>query len=79
MNDKISFADAIAFNRFTIKDQKNNALLINGAINTKKTLVIQDLISPDNFQALNKRERHLFYGEMYLDNHLTIRGIQSAC
>jgi hypothetical protein len=45
MNDKISFAnDAIAFNRFTIKDQ-NNALLINGAINTKKTLVIQDLIS----------------------------------
>ena len=79
MNDKISFAnDAIAFNRFTIKDQKNNALLINGAITTKdfSNPGFDLTLDADNFQALNSKEKDndLFYGEMYLDNHLTIRG-----
>lgn len=79
MNDKISFAnDAITLNRFIIKDEKNNELSINGKIST------QDFSNPgfdltvdaDNFQALNSKEKDnsLFYGEMYLDNHLTIKG-----
>ncbi|MFT5252671.1 MAG: hypothetical protein ACI87N_001687, partial [Flavobacteriales bacterium] len=79
MNDKISFAnDAIAFNRFTIKDQKNNALLINGAITIKNfsNPGFDLTLDADNFQALNSKEKDndLFYGEMYLDNHLTIGG-----
>jgi hypothetical protein len=60
MNDKISFAnDAIAFNRFTIKDQKNNALLINGAINTKNfsNPGFDLTLDADNFQALNSKKR----------------------
>jgi hypothetical protein len=36
MNDKISFAnEAITFNRFTIKDEKSNDLIIDGIINSK--------------------------------------------
>jgi hypothetical protein len=70
----VSFNDAIAFNRFTIKDQKN-ALLINGAINTKNfsNPGFDRSLDADNFQALNSKDNDLFYGEMYLDNHLTIK------
>lgn len=79
MNDKISFVnDAIRLNQFTIKDEKDNDLVIDGTIDSK------DLTNPgfnltvvaDNFQALNSKEsdNDLFYGEMYLDNRLAIKG-----
>jgi hypothetical protein len=59
MNDKISANDAITFNRFTIKDQKNNALLINGAINTKNfsNPGFDLTLDADNFQALNSKRK----------------------
>jgi len=79
MNDKISFVnDEIRLNQFTIKDEKDNDLVIDGSISSK------DLTNPgfnltvvaDNFQALNSKEKDndLFYGEMYLDNRLSIKG-----
>jgi hypothetical protein len=55
--------------------------LINGAINTKNfsNPGFDLTLDADNFQALNSKEKDndLFYGEMYLDNHLTIRGTHS--
>ena len=79
MNDPIRFAnDAITLNRFTIKDEKNNDLIVNGTINSKdfSNPGFQLTVDADNFQALNSKEKDndLFYGEMYLDNHLTISG-----
>jgi hypothetical protein len=79
MNDKIRFAnDAITLNRFTIKDEKSNDLIIDGIINTKDFLNpgFNLTVTAANFQALNSKEKDndLFYGEMYLDNNLTITG-----
>jgi hypothetical protein len=79
MNDKISFAnDAITFNRFTIKDEKSNDLIIDGIIDSKdfSNPGLNLTVIADNFQALNSKEKDndLFYGEMYLDNNLTITG-----
>ena len=79
MNDKISFAnDEIRLNQFTIKDEKNNDLVVDGSISSKNlTNPGFDLtVVADNFQALNSKEKDndLFYGEMYLDNKLAIKG-----
>lgn len=79
INDKVSFTnDAIALNQFTIKDKKNNELVINGVLNTTNfsSPGFDLTVDATNFQALNSKEKDnaLFYGEMYLDNHLTIQG-----
>jgi autotransporter translocation and assembly factor TamB/Tfp pilus assembly major pilin PilA len=79
MNDKITFVDdAIVLKRFTIKDEKDNDLVVDGSISSKNlTNPGFDLtIVADNFQALNSKEKDndLFYGEMYLDNKLSIKG-----
>ncbi|MDG2432653.1 translocation/assembly module TamB domain-containing protein, partial [Flavobacterium sp.] len=79
MNDPIRFSDdLVTFNRFTIKDEKNNDLTINGTLNTGNLSNpgFQLTVDATNFQALNSKEKdnNLFYGEMYLDNNLRISG-----
>lgn len=79
LNDKIAFSgNTIVFNRFTIKDEKDNDLVINGKIDTKNFSNIGYNLSLDavNFKAINSQEKDndLYYGEMYLDNHLKIGG-----
>lgn len=78
-NDKIVFtADAITFDNFIIKDEKDNDLTINGKINSKNfsNLGFDLALDADNFKAVNSKakDNDLYYGELYLDNHLKITG-----
>jgi hypothetical protein len=79
INEKVLFTtDAITFNRFVIKDEKGNDLTINGKIDSKKfsNLGFDLTIDADNFKAINSKEKDnsLYYGELYLDNHLRVKG-----
>ncbi len=79
MNDKIVFTDnIIAFDTFIIKDEKDNDLTINGKINSTnyRNLGFDLQLDADNFKAVNSKEKDndKFYGELYLDNHLKIKG-----
>ncbi|NRT12122.1 translocation/assembly module TamB [Flavobacterium sp. 14A] len=79
MNDNIVFNDAgVNFDQFTIKDDQDNDMIIDGIITTK------DLTNPgfnltlvaENFKAVNSKpqDNDLYYGEMYLNNNLRIKG-----
>ncbi|MGV8945622.1 MAG: translocation/assembly module TamB domain-containing protein [Lutibacter sp.] len=79
LNDKIAFTgNSIAFNHFRIKDEKENDLVINGKIDSQNFSNIGFDLTLDavNFKAINSQEKDndLYYGEMYLDNHLKIGG-----
>ncbi|WP_367752684.1 translocation/assembly module TamB domain-containing protein [Flavobacterium sp. WC2430] len=79
MNDAVSFTnDAILFDHFTIKDEKDNDLVINGKINSANfnNFGFDLTLDATNFKALNSKEKDnpLYYGEVYLDNHLRIKG-----
>jgi hypothetical protein len=59
MNDKISFANDVTFNRFTIKDQKTMPFW------STEPLILKNFSNPgfdltldaDNFQALNSKRK----------------------
>ena len=79
LNDKIVFTnDAILFDKFIIKDEKNNDLAINGKIDSANfsNFGFDLAVDADNFKAINSKEKDndLYYGELYLDNHLKISG-----
>jgi autotransporter translocation and assembly factor TamB len=79
LNDKIAFTgNTIVFNQFVIKDEKDNDLVINGKIDSQNFSNIGYDLTLDavNFKAINSEEKDndLYYGEMYLDNHLRIGG-----
>jgi hypothetical protein len=78
-NDKIVFTDdAILFDTFIIKDEKGNDLTINGKIDSKnfRNFGFDLALDADNFKAINSKakDNDLYYGELYLDNHLKISG-----
>jgi translocation and assembly module TamB len=68
----------IDLNTFTIRDTANNAIVIDGAINTKNFFNYSfDLkVKARNFQAINstKKDNQLFYGKMVFSTNLTING-----
>lgn len=79
LNDNIAFnAQGIRFDQFTIKDEQDNDMIIDGTITT------DDLTNPgfdltliaENFKAVNSKpqDNDLYYGEMYLNNDLRIKG-----
>ena len=79
MNDKMVFGDnVILLDNFTIKDEKNNDLTINGKINNQDyaNLGFDLTVDADNFKAVNStaKDNDTFYGQMFLDNHLTVKG-----
>jgi hypothetical protein len=79
INDAITFENQkIIFKKFTIKDEKNNDLSIDGLINTTSldNLAFDLAIDAKNFKAINSKakDNELFYGELFLDNHITIAG-----
>ena len=79
MNDKITFSEnTILLDNFIIKDELDNDLAINGKINSENfTNLGFDLkVDADNFKAVNSKakDNDLYYGELYLDNHLTLKG-----
>jgi hypothetical protein len=79
MNDKMVFTDnQIFLNDFTIYDEKNNGLVINGKINSANyaNLGFDLTVDADNFKAVNSsaKDNDTFYGQLYLDNHLIVKG-----
>jgi hypothetical protein len=71
----------IEFNTFTIRDTANNAIVIDGAVNTPDFINYSfDLkIKARNFQAINStnRDNQLFYGKMVFSTDLTVNGTPS--
>ncbi|MEO6329395.1 MAG: translocation/assembly module TamB domain-containing protein [Ginsengibacter sp.] len=70
--------EGIILNTFTIRDTANNAIIIDGAVNTADffNYTFNLKIDADNFQAINstKKDNHLFYGKMIFSTALTITG-----
>lgn len=81
--EKISVnSRGIIFDRFEIKDSASNALVLDGTAATSDFLnYIFDLkIQADNFRALNstKKDNKLFYGQLYFNTRLTVKGTETA-
>ena len=79
INDKIVFQnDLISLDKFTIKDEKDNNLTINGKIITTdfSNLGFDLGITATNFNAVNSKakDNDVYYGELYLDNNLKVKG-----
>jgi translocation and assembly module TamB len=68
----------IELSTFTIRDTADNAIVIDGAINTPDFFNYSfDLkINAKNFQAINStnKDNKLFYGKMVFSTNLTVRG-----
>lgn len=79
MNDKIAFSNnTITLDNFIIKDEKDNDLTINGKINSQDftNLGFDLTVDSNNFKVVNSKakDNDLYYGELFLDNHLNIKG-----
>lgn len=72
----------IHFNTFTIKDEANNAIVINGLAGTSNFINYNFnlTVAADNFMAVNttKKESKLFYGKLVLSTNMRIRGTEEA-
>jgi len=72
----------IRFNRFQVRDSLNNQLVIDGLAATSDfTTYKLDLnINAKNFRALNstKKDNKLFYGQLYFDADLDVKGTATA-
>jgi hypothetical protein len=82
-NEKITVNnEGIRFDQFEIKDSAQNALLLNGvAATTNFSNYKLDLsLKANNFRALNstKKDNKLFYGQLYFNTDLRIKGTEAA-
>lgn len=68
----------IELNQFTIRDEANNAIVIDGAVNTPDFFdyTFNLKINAQNFQAINStnKDNKLFYGKMVFSTRLTVTG-----
>jgi hypothetical protein len=77
--ESITFNDeGIRFNDFTLVDSTNNKAIITGSIYTKTYTDFKFgmNIHTDNFRVINstKADNKLFYGKLYLNSDIKIRG-----
>lgn len=74
--------EGIRFNRFAVKDSANNELTLDGLAATSNfTSYDLDLtLRADNFGALNstRKDNDIFYGKLFFDSNLRIRGTETA-
>ncbi|HKZ68075.1 MAG TPA: translocation/assembly module TamB domain-containing protein, partial [Chitinophagaceae bacterium] len=74
--------EGLRFDQFEIKDSAQNSLRINGlAATTNFTNYNFDLdIRANNFRALNstKKDNKLFYGQLYFNTNLKVKGTEMA-
>ena len=82
-HDKILFTgNNIIFNKFRVLDSLNNTLLIDGSIDlkNKKSIVANVEISSSKLQVMNtaKDENSSFYGDIFIDSKLTVKGPLSS-
>lgn len=78
-NETISFVDnGIRFNSFTLRDSANQALTLNGLIQTTDytNFGFNLRLKANNFRALNStvKDNELFYGKVYLTINAIIAG-----
>lgn len=73
-------SEGLRFDRFEIKDSAQNSLIINGlAATTNFSNYNFDLtVRANNFRALNstKRNNAIFYGQLYFNTNLNIKGTE---
>lgn len=79
IDDRISFtSEGISFDQFTIEDEDNNELVINGSLQTTDyTSYGFDLtVNATDFRAISStaEENEFYYGDLVLDTRLTIGG-----
>jgi hypothetical protein len=64
--------------KFTVTDQKNNELIVNGSVLTTdyKNFGFDLTADADNFRAVNSKpkDNDLYYGDLFLDAKLVIKG-----
>jgi hypothetical protein len=72
----------IGFDRFTIFDEKNNKLVVNGSMTTPdyRDYNFDLTVNATNFRAVNSKakDNDLYYGDLYLDADLDIGGSLSS-
>lgn len=79
LNDKIDFANQkILFTDFKLQDENNNNLTLAGDIDIQEisNMGLNLSLVANNFNPINSTEleNDLFYGELFLDNDLSIKG-----
>ena len=74
--------NGLKFDRFEIKDSEQNALILNGTALTSNFVNYKfDMqLRANNFRAINstKRDNKLFYGQLYFNTNLNIKGTEAA-
>ena len=78
-SDKIEFRNKqIVFKSFKLQDENNNDLVLDGVINSAdfSNLGLDLSLVANNFNPIRSTEKDndLFYGELYLDNDIRIKG-----
>ena len=78
-DERLTFNDeGIRFNTFTLTDSAGNTLAVDGSLITSNYLDYRfNLdVSADNFQALSStaKDNEMFYGQLFIDSRLRIRG-----
>ncbi len=73
VNDRGIFLDT-----FTVSDEKNNQLAINGSVLTQdfRNYNLDLTVDAENFRAVNSKakDNDLYYGDLFLDTHLDVKG-----
>ncbi|HEX9979733.1 MAG TPA: translocation/assembly module TamB domain-containing protein [Flavobacterium sp.] len=68
----------LRFDSFTVSDEKDNELVVNGAVLTPdfKNYTFDLTVDADNFRAVNSKakDNDLYYGDLFLDTNLVIKG-----
>ncbi|HEY0046135.1 MAG TPA: translocation/assembly module TamB domain-containing protein, partial [Flavobacterium sp.] len=83
ITEKITFNDrGIRLDSFTVSDEKNNELVINGSVLTSnyKDYECDMTVVADNFRAINSKakDNELFYGDLFLDTSLIVKGTPAS-
>ncbi|QLC65904.1 translocation/assembly module TamB [Flavobacterium sp. LPB0248] len=78
-NEKITFNDGtISFDKFSLFDENDNELFVNGTIQSPDFVKYNFnlLVEADDFRAIHSKEKDndLFYGDLFLDTKLNIKG-----
>ncbi|MEN2487925.1 translocation/assembly module TamB domain-containing protein [Flavobacterium sp. B11] len=78
-NEKITFNDGtISFDKFSLFDENDNELFVNGTIQSPDFVKYNFnlLVEADDFRAIHSKakDNDLFYGDLFLDTKLNIKG-----
>jgi len=78
-NEKITFNnETISFDKFSLFDENDNELYVNGTIQSPDFVKYNFnlLVEADDFRAIHSKakDNDLFYGDLFLDTKLNIKG-----